>query len=191
MKIIVRFLCTVWLYAMIGMIIAPASAQEAAAVPAGEIAPAPNVSKAEDFDDWKMECIISGKEEACSLLQQRVVRREKGIAIILVGRISLLQQKDKIVPHLRLVTPVGVWLPSGLALKLDNGRQINAPFLMCGADGCMTDLGLSEEFLPKVKKSNKLYVAYKLGDQPQTTVELSMKGVTAGLAALSKRKSAE
>lgn len=175
------------LCAVTGWNVLPAQGQETAARPVKAPVASPKIEKIADFDDWSMECVKVAQQETCSLLQQRVAKLDKGPMLVLVGRISLVKQKDKTLPHLRLVTPVGVWLPAGVAFKFDEGKQKTAPFLMCAQDGCMTDLTISEEFLPTVKKSNKLLVAYKRGDQPQTTVELSMKGFTAGLAALTKR----
>ena len=145
------------------------------------------IVKIRDFSDWSLVCAERQDPETCSLVQNRVKQEGEKEKSVLVARVFLTDMNGKETPHLRLFTPLDVWLPGGFALKLDEHDEIHAPFLFCVPNGCMTDLGLGEELLPTVTQSKKLYVAYKRVDQTQTTVELTMTGFSDGLAALSAR----
>lgn len=148
---------------------------------------APVISEVKDFKDWRMQCIKAGEKEACELFQHRAVKHEKGNVTVLVGKVYLQKNEDKLVPHLRIITPVGVWLPAGVAIQFDEGKQMDVPYLICGKVGCMTDIGFADDFLPTVKKAGKLFVAYKFANQQQGNFELSMMGFTAGLETLQKK----
>lgn len=148
----------------------------------------PVVSEVKDFKDWRMQCIKVSDRESCELYQHRAVKTEKqGNITVLVGKLYLQKKDDKLVPHLRIITPVGVWLPAGIAIQFDDGKQMDLPYLLCGGVGCMTDFGIADDFLPKAKKAEKLFVAYKFANQQQGNFELSMLGFTAGLDALEER----
>ncbi len=148
------------------------------------------VTEIKDFKDWRMKCLSDGAQEACSIFQNNVAKAKNSDEKIfaLLARMMMVERDGTTTPHLSLVAPLGVWLPGGISFQFDDGKTITAPFLQCGPDGCITDLAVSDDFLPTIKKSRTMHVTYALPNQQPITVDVSMMGITAGLNALSARQ---
>ncbi len=166
---------------------APAvAATEGAAKPAAAARPVPVTTK---FDDWTMQCISSSKGKYCGLYQKAFATVEGKKAMAVLSEVELMKGKDgKKTPHLRLVTPLGSWLPSNIGFKLDDEKQNIVPYFMCGRTGCMTDLTLEAEHIARLKKGKRLLVAYRTSPKKEDQIEapLSMKGFSTALDALLK-----
>ena len=64
---------------------------------------------------------------------------------------------------LRVVVPLGVLLPTGLGLKIDNQDVGNAPFLKCGKRGCVAEVVLQNEVIDKLKKgTNAMFIIFDI-----------------------------
>lgn len=170
----------------------PAQAQEvippttAAAKPAAvKIAGAPDKT----FGAWKMACAKS----ACMLTQRVMLAGKDGKetpGVLAFAGSSKEKTKDgKVVtiPHVRLITPLGAFLPKGVGYKLDEGKEGQAPFLFCEPRGCMTELTLNAEMLGKLKAGKKLQVSYNVLDsKAPRKVSLSLNGFAQGMDAVLK-----
>lgn len=184
-----RFRIPVIFIALCAFMAAGAAAAVAQQPPAEGSGAGLEVSEIKDFRDWRMKCLSDGAREMCSIFQNNVAKAKNSDEKIfaLLARMTLVAKDGETIPHLSLVAPLGVWLPGGISFRFDDGKTITAPFLQCGPDGCITDLAVSDDFLPTVKKSRTMHVTYTLPNQQPVTIDVSMMGVTAGLKALSGR----
>ena len=85
---------------------------------------------------------------------------------------------------LRVVVPLGVLLPTGLGLKIDNQDVGNAPFLKCGKRGCVAEVVLQNEVIDKLKKgTNAMFIIF---DTPEAGIGIpvSLQGFGDALAGL-------
>ncbi|HYD17271.1 MAG TPA: invasion associated locus B family protein [Patescibacteria group bacterium] len=162
--------------------VTPGSSPAAAAKPAQR--PKPQVTK---FDDWSMQCLSSTKGKYCGLYQKANGTVDGKSIPAVVAEVEISKSKDgKKLPHLRLITPLGVWLPTNIGFKLDEEKQNVVPFFICGRTGCMTELTLEQQHVDKLKKGKKLVIGYKLNPKKQVESTLSLKGFAAALEALQK-----
>ena len=157
-----------------------------AAKPAATARPKPSETK---FDDWSMQCMTSSKGKYCGLYQKAsaTVKGKKVTAVL--AEVEVGKGKDgKKTPHLRLITPLGSWLPTNIGFKLDDEKQNIVPYFVCRPSGCMTDLTLEAEHVERLKKGKKLLIAYRTSPRKEDQVEssLSLKGFAAALDALMK-----
>lgn len=137
----------------------------------------------QQFDDWGLECVIvvNGKQE-CHLFQ-RVLWDDNG-AEALLAHVLLVERDGKTTPRLRLIAPLGTYLPEGLLLKLGEEAEFSAPFQFCIGGGCFVNLDLADDVVAVIHKTEILNVAYKQPDGTFGRVEISLKGFEKGLKAL-------
>ena len=81
-------------------------------------------------------------------------------------------------------TPLNVYLPAGLELKIDGGQTQRVIFETCNISGCHAGFALNGSLLGALRKGNVLTVALK--DTKATTIPLkvSLNGISAGIDAL-------
>jgi invasion protein IalB len=59
---------------------------------------------------------------------------------------------------LRVTLPLGMQLPQGTRVIVDQGQPMNAPYIICFTNGCMADYEASAELIGKLKKGQGLVV---------------------------------
>lgn len=146
----------------------------------------------QDFDDWRMVCETVDKEKRCRAIQLLSIKQDEKTQVMLIASIGYAEDgKTGRVPTLRLSTPLGVMLPAGLAVNVDQGEKENLPFHICLMDGCMTEIGLSDKGIADMKKGRKMNVTYRAAGLKQpVAVQVSLKGFTAAYSALAKNEKA-
>ena len=85
--------------------------------------------------DWQIRCDTppGAKSEQCALIQSVTAedRANVGLTVIVLKTADL---KSRL---MRVVAPLGVLLPSGLGLKIDNADIGRAGFVRCLPNGCL------------------------------------------------------
>ena len=163
-------------------------------IPNRPAAQAPKQKVVSEHGDWKIACEdgaakaeedANDGKEACGMIQTSKHPERKNIALTLV--LVKNQQADKTVTMMRLMAPIGVFLPTGIALEIDGEAVGRVPFTRCLPQVCVAFAEASPPTLEKMKKGAKakfiIYEAPGLG----LGMEFSLKGFTAGLTALHAR----
>jgi invasion protein IalB len=135
---------------------------------------------------WKIQCETNpqGQEgqapgRQCGMVQSTKSEKNPNVALTLV--LVKSKQGDKDVTMMRVIAPIGVFLPTGVALEIDGNAVGRVPFTRCMAQVCMAFAEASPETLTKMKKGNVanfiIYEAPGLG----MPMKLSLDGFSAGL----------
>lgn len=99
--------------------------------------------------DWQIRCDTppGAKAEQCALIQSVVAedRANVGLTVIVL---KTADQKSKL---MRVVAPLGVLLPSGLGLKIDNNDVGRAGFVRCLPNGCIAEVVMDDELIKKLR----------------------------------------
>ena len=134
------------------------------------------------FKDWVVACKqpAGAKERQCAMFQRFVRAEDKAMA----AAVFIHYRANIEVPLLRVVTPFGVDLAKGVAVKVDDGEQYPVAFRTCRPAGCEAVAGIGNVLLSLLQAGRTLRVAYHLLDQGQQTVPFSLLGFTAALKAL-------
>lgn len=144
--------------------------------------------------DWVLQCEdepTDGQNEAaekpgraCGMVQTARSEERQNVALTLVLMRS--EQEGKQVTMMRVMAPIGVYLPTGVALEIDGAAVGRVPFTRCLPQVCIAFAEASPPTLEKLRKGGKanfiIYEAPGLG----INLQLSLKGFTAGHDALSK-----
>src|SRR5258708_29905060 len=95
--------------------------------------------------DWQIRCDTppGAQAEQCALIQSVVAadRSNAGLTRIVL---KTADQKSRL---MRVVAPLGVLLPSGLGLKLDNADVGRAGVVRCLPNGCVAEVVMDENLL--------------------------------------------
>jgi len=99
--------------------------------------------------DWQIRCDTppGAKSEQCALIQSVTAedRANVGLTVIVL---KTADQKSKL---MRVVAPLGVLLPSGLGLKIDNADIGRAGFVRCLPNGCIAEVVMDDPLLQKLR----------------------------------------
>jgi invasion protein IalB len=134
------------------------------------------------FQDWAVRCgrPAEGAAEACEMLQQRQDEQGQTVLAIAVGDVP---NNDS--PGMLIILPLGVWLPPGVVVKVDGGKEVPARIERCERRGCQVELLLKPEVLTVLKsgrEANVLFQIYDQNGQPKVVgVPFSLLGFTAAL----------
>ncbi|SHN71791.1 Invasion protein IalB, involved in pathogenesis [Bradyrhizobium erythrophlei] len=101
--------------------------------------------------DWQIRCDTppGAQTEQCALIQS-VVAEDRSNAGLTVIVLKTADQKSKL---MRVVAPLGVLLPSGLGLKLDNVDVGRAGFVRCLPNGCVAEVVMDDKLLGQLKSA--------------------------------------
>src|SRR5262249_9235261 len=101
--------------------------------------------------DWQIRCDTppGAQGEQCALIQS-VVAEDRSNAGLTVIVLKTADQKSRL---MRVVAPLGVLLPSGLGLKLDNQDVGRAGFVRCLPNGCVAEVVLEDKLLNQLKSA--------------------------------------
>nr|AWM05124.1 invasion associated locus B family protein [Bradyrhizobium symbiodeficiens]QDF41582.1 invasion associated locus B family protein [Bradyrhizobium symbiodeficiens] len=99
--------------------------------------------------DWQIRCDTppGAQTEQCALIQS-VVAEDRSNAGLTVIVLKTADQKSRL---MRVVAPLGVLLPSGLGLKLDNQDVGRAGFVRCLPNGCVAEVVMDDKLLGQLR----------------------------------------
>jgi invasion protein IalB len=141
--------------------------------------------KTKSFKDWGYKCEKpKGAEKEICFIFQRISSKENDKRIA-DATIAYLPKVDK--PVMVITLPLGVFLPAGIQLKIDEGDEAaRAPFIQCIQDGCQTRVQLDDKLITKMKGGKRLIVAFLTPQQKQLAFPISLSGFTAAIGSLKK-----
>ena len=82
-------------------------------------------------------------------------RIESGMPVVAA---VLIEPEGRAKKILRVTLPLGMQLPQGTRVIVDQGQPMNAPYVICFTNGCMADYEASAELIGKLKKGQGLVV---------------------------------
>jgi len=107
-------------------------------------ASAQGVSKGK-FGDWEMRCETpaGATREQCALLQSLAADDRPSVTLVVI----VLKTADGKSRLLRVIAPLGVLLPAGLGLKIDQTDMGRAGFVRCVPTGCVAEVVMEDKLI--------------------------------------------
>ena len=151
---------------------------------------APPVEIIATHGQWKVQCETVPASQGqpggrqCGVVQSTTSEKnpKAGLTLVLVKT----KAGDKSVINMRVIAPIGVFLPTGVALEIDGNAIGRVPFTRCMPQVCMAFAEASPETLVKLKKGALanfiIYEAPGIG----LPMKLKLEGFGAALAELDK-----
>lgn len=138
--------------------------------------------------DWTFQCrALSAQDTVCALVQiaadEKTKRQLMKAVVHPVGK-----GKDR---KLRLVVtlPLGIFLATGIAGKIDDGKQFNFVLLTCRQNGCEAAVDIDAKMRNAMRAGKQLVVAFKPRPKSEAFgVRVSLNGFTAGIRTLGENR---
>jgi invasion protein IalB len=142
--------------------------------------------KTKSFKDWGYKCEQpKGADKELCFIFQRISSKE-GDKRIADATIAYLPKVNE--PVLVVTLPLGVFLPAGIKLQIDDSKDdsARAQFIQCIQDGCQARVKLENKMVNKMKSGKKMIVAFLTPQQKQLAFPISLSGFTAAMNSLKK-----
>src|SRR5215472_1497205 len=99
--------------------------------------------------DWQIRCETppGAQSEQCALFQSVVAEDRASVGITVL----VLKTADQKTRLMRVQAPLGVLLPAGLGLKVDNVDVGRAGFVRCLQRGCYAEVVMDDELVKKMR----------------------------------------
>ena len=135
------------------------------------------------FQDWTVRCDQNPSNAAaggCYILQN-VVNSETQQPVMQIA-IGLLKTDNSTVTVITL--PLGILLPPGITLQIDQRQPARIPIQRCMPDGCKVQFRMSPEQISVFKGGIGGQLTFQDAVGRQVPVPFSLKGFTAALSSL-------
>ncbi|HEY8126893.1 MAG TPA: invasion associated locus B family protein [Methylocystis sp.] len=101
------------------------------------------------FGDWEMRCEkpAGAATEQCALIQSVVAEDKSNVNLVVI----VLKTSDGKSRLLRVIAPLGVLLPNGLGLKIDQTDVGRAGFVKCLPTGCVAEVMMDDKLIDQMK----------------------------------------
>ena len=132
--------------------------------------------------DWQIRCDTppGAQGEQCALIQS-VVAEDRSNAGLTVIVLKTADQKSKL---MRVVAPLGVLLPSGLGLKLDNQDVGRAGFVRCLPNGCVAEVVMDDNLVKQLRSGQTATFIIFQTPEEGIGIPISLSGFQQGFTAL-------
>src|SRR5271167_1655674 len=99
--------------------------------------------------DWVTRCETppGAAYEQCAVVLSVIDQDRPNLTLVVI----VLNTADRKARLMRVVAPLGVLLPAGVSLRIDDQDAGRLNFLQCLANGCIAQLGLDEKLIDKLK----------------------------------------
>lgn len=133
-------------------------------------------------EDWQVRCETpaGARKEQCALMQI-AQDQDRPSVVLSVLVIKTADQKSRL---MRVLAPLGVLLPSGLALKVDETDVGRAPFTRCLPNGCVADIVLDDPLVQQLKAGKDATFIIFQTPEEGIGIPFSLKGFGGGFEAL-------
>ncbi len=157
--------------------------------PPAQQAPAPEVVAT--HGDWKIQCGQEPKpgadgqtEKQCVMVQ--TARSEKNAKVGLTTLFARAKQNGKDVTMMRILAPIGVYLPTGVAMEIDGGAVGRVPFMRCAPQVCVAFGEAGDQTLDKFRKGTAANFIIYEAPGISMPIKISLNGFAAAFTALGK-----
>jgi len=134
------------------------------------------------YGDWQLRCETppGAAHEQCALLQSVAAEDKPNINLVVI----VLKTADGKNRLLRVIAPLGILLPSGLGLKVDDTDIGRAGFVRCLPSGCVAEVVMEEKLIDQLKNGkNATFIIFQTPEEG-VGIPLALEGFKNGFDAL-------
>jgi invasion protein IalB len=99
--------------------------------------------------DWETRCEKppGARDEQCAVVLSVVDQDRPNLTLVVI----VLNTADRKARLMRIIAPLGVLLPPGIGLKIDDQDMGRLNYLQCLANGCIAQVAMDDKLLDKLK----------------------------------------
>ena len=139
----------------------------------GSVAEAQGVVKSV-HGDWQIRCDNppGAQTEQCALIQSVTAEDRPNVGLSVI----VLKTADQKTRLLRVLAPLGVLLPSGLGLKVDQTDIGRAGFVRCLPNGCVAEVVMDDNLIRQLRTGTSATFIIFQTPEEGIGIPLSLKG---------------
>ena len=100
--------------------------------------------------------------EQCALVQSIAAEDKPNVSLVVI----VLKRRTARPRLLRVIAPLGVLLPAGLGLKIDNADVGRAGFVRCLPTGCVAEVVMEDKLLDQLKTgANATFIVFNTPEE--------------------------
>jgi invasion protein IalB len=128
--------------------------------------------------DWQIRCDTppGAQSEQCALIQSVTAEDRPNVGLTVIV-LKTADQKSRL---MRVLAPLGVLLPSGLGLKIDQADVGRAGFVRCLPNGCVAEVVMDEKLVGQLKSGQLATFIIFQTPEEGIGIPLSLSGFGAG-----------
>ena len=132
--------------------------------------------------DWQVRCDTpaGAQSEQCVLMQFVTAEDRENVGLTVI----ILKTADKKSRIMRILAPLGVLLPSGLGLKIDEADLGRAGFVRCLPNGCVAEVILEDKLLEQLRTGKTATFIIFQTPEEGIGIPISLNGFGPGFTAL-------
>lgn len=132
--------------------------------------------------EWEIRCDTppGARSEQCALMQYVTAADRDNVGLTVI----VLKTADKSARILRVLSPLGVLLPHGLGLRVDDTDVGRAGFIRCLPQGCIAEIIMDEKLIKLL--SDGQFATFIVFQTPEEGIgiPIPLDGFTAGFGQL-------
>jgi invasion protein IalB len=134
------------------------------------------------FGDWQLRCETpaGAQTEQCAIVQNVAAEDRPNISLVIIV-LKTADQKSRL---LRVVAPLGVLLPAGLGLKIDQTDIGRAGFVRCLTTGCVAEVVMEDNLVNQLKGGQTATFIVFQTPEEGVGIPVSLSGFGPGFEAL-------
>jgi invasion protein IalB len=132
--------------------------------------------------DWQLRCDTppGAQGEQCALLQSVTADDRENVGLTVIA----LKTADGQSRIMRVLAPLGVLLPSGLGLRIDDADVGRAGFVRCLPNGCVAEVIMEDPLLEQLRNGqNATFIIFQT-PEAGIGIPVSLNGFGEGFDAL-------
>jgi invasion protein IalB len=134
------------------------------------------------YGDWETRCEMppGATREQCALIQSIAAEDKPNVSLVVI----MLKTADGKSRLLRVIAPLGVLIPAGLGLKIDNIDVGRAGFVRCLPTGCVAEVVMEDKLIDQLKVGkNATFIVFNTPEEG-VGLPLALAGFGQGFDAL-------
>lgn len=134
------------------------------------------------FGDWQKRCETpaGASEEQCAIVQNVAAEDRPNVTLLVI----VLATADRESMLLRVVAPLGVLLPAGLGLLIDEEDVGRAGFVRCLATGCVAEVVMDETLIEQLQTGEEATFIVFQTPEEGIGIPVSLNGFAEGFDSL-------
>jgi invasion protein IalB len=134
------------------------------------------------YGDWEIRCEkpAGATAEQCALLQSVVAEDKSNVNLVVI----VLKTSDAKSRLLRVIAPLGVLLPNGLGLKIDETDIGRAGFVKCLPTGCVAEVVMDDKLIEQLRTGKTATFIIHQVPEEGIGLPLTLQGFKEGYAKL-------
>ena len=133
------------------------------------------VPSPQDAKGWQYDCKLSLEGmENCTAQMTFGDAAQQALLVSLSARQAGGETAS---PRMKLLVPLGSFLPAGISMRIDENDPFIVPFQACAVEGCFVNLDLAPDVVEALQAEGRMVVEYMTPTQEITAVEVPLRGV--------------